>query len=70
MLPSLPTHVYGIPLWAILFGVAGLILFFLKMSTESANQDRYPTTKLFLYIGVSFVGVVGVVDFIRWANLW
>jgi hypothetical protein len=40
------------------------------MSGETTNQDRYPTTKLFLYIGTIFVVVVGVVDLIRWANLW
>jgi hypothetical protein len=67
---ALPTHIAGIPLWAILFGLAALILFFLKMSGGSTNQDRYPTAKLFLYIGVTFVSVVGIVDFIRWANLW
>ena len=70
MLPSLPTHIYGVPLWAILFGVTGLILFFLKMSGESTNQDRYPTARLFLYIGTIFIAVVGVVDLIRWADLW
>lgn len=70
MLPSLPTHIYGIPLWGILFSVAGLIYFFLRMSNEGTNQDRYPTTKLFLYIGTIFVAVVGVVDLIRWAQLW
>jgi hypothetical protein len=69
-MPSLPTHIAGIPLWAILFGFAGLIFFFLRMSGETTNQDRYPTTKLFLYIGTIFVVVVGVVDLIRWANLW
>lgn len=70
MLPSLPTHIAGIPLWAILFVVAGIIWFFLKMSGESARQDRYPTVKLFLYIGVIFIAAVGVIDLIRWANLW
>jgi hypothetical protein len=70
MLPSLPTHIAGIPLWAVLFVVTGIILFFLKMSGESTNQDRYPTTKLFIYIGAIFVAIVGIVDFIRWADLW
>ena len=70
MLSSLPTHVYGVPLWVLLFIAAGLILFFLRMSGESARQDRYPTTTLFMYIGVIFIAVVGVVDLIRWANLW
>ena len=69
-MPSLPTHIAGIPLWAILFVIAGIILFLLKMSGESTNQDRYPTAKLFLWIGTIFVAVVGIVDFIRWANLW
>jgi len=67
---ALPTHIAGIPLWVILFGVTGLIFFFLKMSGESSRQDRYPTSKLFVYIGAIFVAVVGIVDFIRWANLW
>jgi hypothetical protein len=67
---ALPTHIAGIPLWAILFGVAGLIFFFLKMSGESTRQDRYPTAKLFVYIAAIFVTVVGIVDFIRWSNLW
>ena len=67
---ALPTHIAGIPLWVILFGVAGLIFFFLKMSGESSRQDRYPTSKLFVYIGAIFVAVIGIVDFIRWANLW
>ena len=67
---SLPTHIAGIPLWAILFGVALLILFFLKISADSTNQDRYPTTKLFVYIATILIAVVGIVDFIRWADLW
>ena len=67
---SLPTHIAGIPLWAILFGVTGLIFFFLKVSADSTNQDRYPTIKLFVYIATIFIAVVGVVDFIRWADLW
>ena len=70
MLPSLPTHIAGIPLWVILFAVTGLLLFFLKISAETVNQDRYPTTRLFLYIGTTFIALVGVVDLIRWANLW
>jgi len=67
---SFPTHLAGIPLWAILLGIAGLTLFFLKVSGESTRQDRYPTAKLFVYIITIFVGVVGLIDFIRWANLW
>jgi len=66
----LPTHVYGIPLWAILFGATALILFTLKVTGESTSQDRYPTTRLFLYIGTIFIAIAGVADLIRWANLW
>jgi len=67
---SFPTHLAGIPLWGILLGIVGLTLFFLKVSGESTNQDRYPTAKLFAYIIAIFFGVVGLIDFIRWANLW
>ena len=66
----LPTHVAGIPLWAVIFGVTALLLFFLKISSDGTNQDRYPTAKLFLYIGTILIALVGVADFIRWANLW
>ena len=69
-MPSLPTHIAGIPLWAVVFGVTALILFFLKISADSTNQDRYPTTKLFVYIATILIAVVGIVDFIRWADLW
>jgi hypothetical protein len=69
-MPLLPTQIGGIPVWAILFVIAGILLFFLKTSGGSTNQDRYPTTRLFLYIAVIFIFVVGLFDFGRWAGLW
>ena len=70
VVPSLPTEIAGIPVWAILFAVAGLLLFFLKISGDSTNQDRYPTMKLFLFIATIFIVIVGIADFGRWANVW
>jgi hypothetical protein len=69
-MPSLPSEIGGIPLWGILFAIAGILLFLLKMSAGSTDQDRYPTTRLFLYIAAIFIAVVGFADLVRWANLW
>jgi len=46
------------------------MLFFLKISGDSTNQDRYPTTRLFLFIATILVAIAGVADFVRWANFW
>jgi hypothetical protein len=69
-MPSLPSHIGGIPLWGILLAIAGILLFFLKMSAGSTDQDRYPTTRLFLYIAAIFIAVVGFADLVRWADVW
>jgi hypothetical protein len=67
---ALPTHIAGIPLWVVVLVVVSLLLFFLKFSGDSTSQDRYPTAKLFAYIVAIFIAIIGIVDFIRWANLW
>ena len=67
---SLPTEFGGIPLWAVLFTVAALIFFVLRMSSVGTEQDRYPTIKLFAYIITIFIAIAGAADLIRWANLW
>lgn len=69
-MPSLPTQIGGIPLWAFLFVIAGIMIFFLRMSGSSTDQDRYPMTRLFLYIAAIFIAIVGFVDLARWSNLW
>lgn len=70
MFSSIPSEIAGIPTWVFLFIVTGLMLFFLKMSSDSTNQDRYPTTKLFLYIVTIFIAIAGVADFVRWLHPW
>jgi hypothetical protein len=50
--------------------IAGIMIFFLRMSGGSTDQDRYPTARLFLYIAAIFIAVVGFADLVRWADLW
>jgi hypothetical protein len=70
MFQNIPSEIAGIPVWVFLFVIAGFILFFLKVSGDSVNQDRYPTTRLFLFIASILVTIAGVADFVRWANFW
>ena len=69
MFSNIPSEIYGIPVWIVLLVVAGFLLFFLKISGDSVNQPRYPTTRLFLYIAVILILVAGVADFLRWAQV-
>jgi len=70
MFTNIPSEIYGIPVWIVLLVVAGFLLFFLKISGDSVNQQRYPTTRLFLYIAVILILVAGVADFLRWAQIF
>jgi len=69
MFSNIPSEIYGIPVWIVLLIVAALLLFFLKISGDSVNQQRYQTTRLFLYIAVILILIVGAADFLRWAQI-
>ena len=58
----------GMPLWLILFFVAGFLLFGVKISGESANQDKYSKVRLFLLLAVVLFAIAGIADFVRWAR--
>jgi len=70
MFTNIPSEIYGIPVWIVLLVIAGFLLFFLKISGDSVNQQRYPTTRLFLYIAVILILVAGAADFLRWAQIF
>jgi hypothetical protein len=57
----------GMPLWLILFFVAGFLLFGVKISGES-NQDKYSKLRLFMLIAVVLFAVAGIADFVRWVR--
>lgn len=67
-LSNIPTDFYGIPVWVYLFAVSGILLFYLNISGGTTNQDRYPFTRLMLYILATLIVVAGVADFIRWGH--
>lgn len=67
---SIPTEYAGIPVWLILFVVAGFLFFFLKISGDQVNQDKFPTLRLFVFIAAIFISVTGVAGFVQWANFW
>jgi hypothetical protein len=67
---SIPTEYAGIPVWLILFVVAGFLFFFLKISGDDLNQDKFPTLRLFVFIAAIFISIAGVAGFVQWAKFW
>jgi tryptophan-rich sensory protein len=63
---------WGIPIWLILFVVAGMLLFALKISSEnntSENQKPWSgSLRLFLLIATVLFTLAGIVDFVVWVQ--
>lgn len=60
-----------IPLWLILFVVAGFLLFFLKISGDRPNPSSQPTSsrlRLFLFLVFLLVAIAGIADFVKWVR--
>jgi hypothetical protein len=63
---------FGIPIWLILFVVAGLLLFVVKIfsdDTAPENQKRWSGSwRLFLLIATALFTIAGIVDFVVWVG--
>ena len=57
-----------IPLWLILFVVAGFLLFFVKISGERPDQPKSSPLRLFLFIAVLLFAIAGIADFVKWVR--
>jgi hypothetical protein len=62
----------GIPLWLILFVVAGVLLFLLKISAEDTRGEgkkRWAgSLRLFLAIAMALLTIAGIVHFVVWVR--
>jgi len=62
----------GIPLWLILFVVAGLLLFLLKISAEDTHPENEKpwsgSLRLFLAISLGLVTIAGIIHFVMWVR--
>lgn len=57
-----------IPLWLILFVVAGFLLFFVKISGERPDQPKASPLRLFLFIAFLLFAAAGIADFVKWVR--
>ena len=60
-----------IPLWLILFVVAGFLLFLLKISGDRPNPSSQPDSsrlRLFLFLAFLLVTIAGIADFVKWVR--
>jgi hypothetical protein len=62
----------GIPVWVILFAVAGVFLFALKISSENATPENKKRCsgplRLFLLIATVLFAIAGIIDFVVWVQ--
>lgn len=65
---SIPTEFAGIPVWLILFIVAGFLLFFFKVAGNPQNRDELSKLRVFFLIATLLFAVAGIADFIVWAK--
>jgi len=62
----------GIPLWLILFVIAGVLLFLLKISAEDTRAEdvrRWSgSLRLFLAIAMALFTIAGIIHFVVWVR--
>lgn len=69
----MPSGSHGVPLWLVLFIIAGVLLFLLKISAEDTRpEDKKPwssSLRLFLAIATVLFAIAGIVHFVAWVRL-
>jgi len=56
------------PLWIILFVIAGFLLFVFKISGDRRSDTEFPKLRLFLLLAVLLCAAAGIADFVRWVR--
>ena len=62
-----PTEFAGIPVWLILFIVAGFLLFLFKVAGNPQHREELSKLRVFFLIATVLVAVAGIADFVVWA---
>jgi len=65
---SIPTEFAGIPVWLMLFAVAGFLLFFFKIAGNPAEREKLTRLRLFFLIATILFAIAGIADFVIWAS--
>jgi len=65
---SIPTELAGIPVWLLLFFVAGFLLFLFKIAGSPRERGELSKLRLFFLIATILCAVAGIADFVIWAN--
>lgn len=65
---SIPTEFAGIPVWLILFVIAGFFLFFFKVAGNPSEREELSKLRLFFLIATILFAIAGIADFVIWAS--
>lgn len=69
---SIPKEFAGIPVWLILFVVAGFLLFLFKVAgnpqDRPSNGEELSKLRLFFLIATLLFTMAGIADFVLWAR--
>jgi hypothetical protein len=69
---SIPTEFAGIPVWLILFTVAGFLLFLFKVvgnpQDRPQNSEELSKLRLFFLIATLLFAIAGIAVFVVWAR--
>ena len=69
---SIPTELAGIPVWLILFTIAGFMLFLFKVAgnpqDRPQNSEEISSLRIFFLIATLLFAVAGIADFVVWAT--
>jgi hypothetical protein len=57
-----------IPLWLILFVVAGFLLFFFKIAGDPTGQRKSSSLRLFFFLTFVLFALAGIAAFVKWAS--
>jgi len=65
---SIPTELAGIPVWLILFAIAGFLLFLFKVAGNPSEREELSKLRLFFLIATILFAIAGIADFVIWAS--
>jgi len=64
---AIPTELAGVPVWLLLFVIAGFLLFFFKIAGNPSQNEELSKLRLFFLIASILLAIAGIADFFTWA---